>query len=157
MVSDSTTSATAEPVLSGHAAGEADSAVADFGQLKQRLEELASYLGHYLAVNRDRLFSKAQRGLVLLAGLAIAAVVVLAFFATGGVLLCLGIALAINAATGSTWMGPLLTGLAVLLLMACGTLWAMHRVDAMAKKRFSHACQIRRAKLRVRYGRGIDE
>ena len=157
MVSDSTTSVNAEPTPSDTASEKADSAVADFGELKQRLEELVSYLGHYMTVKRDRLFSKAQRGLVLLAGLAVAAVVVLAFFATGGVLLCLGIALAINATTGSTWMGPLLTGLAVLLLMAFGTLWAMRRVDAMAMKRFSHACEVRRAKLRVRYGRGIDE
>ena len=157
MVSDSTTSVTAETTPSDTAAEKADSAVADFGELKHRLEELVCYLGHYMAVKRDRLFSKAQRGLVLLAGLAVAAVVVLAFFATGGALLCLGIALAINAATGSMWMGPLLTGLAVLLLMAAGTLLTMRRVDAMVKKRFSHACQIRRAKLRVRYGRGIDE
>ena len=157
MVIDSTTSATAEPTPSGQAAGKADSAVANLAELKQRFEELTCYFGHYMAVKRDRLFSKAQRGLVLMVGIAVAAVVVLAFFATGGVLLCLGIALAINAATGSTWMGPLLTGLALLLLMAGGTRLAIRRVDAMAKKRFSLACQIRRDKLRVRYGRGIDE
>jgi tetrahydromethanopterin S-methyltransferase subunit G len=157
MVSDPNTSATAEPPPSGKADSEAGSAAADFENVKQRLEELGRYLGHYLTVKRDRLLRKVQRSLVLLAGIAVAAVVVLAFLATAGVLLCVGIALALNAATGSTWMGPLFTGLVVLLLLAGGTFWAMRRVDRLAMKRFSQRCQTRRAELRLRYGRGIDE
>ncbi len=157
MMSDPKTSATAEPPPSGDAAAHADSPAADFEDLKQRLEELGRYLGHYLAVKRDRLFRKAQRSLVLLTGVAVAAVVVLAFLATAGVLLCVGIAMAISAATGSLWMGPLLTGLMVLLLVAGGTLWGIRRIDRLALKRFAHKSQLRRAELRLRYGRGIDE
>lgn len=157
MVSDPTTSATAEspPVRDENA--QADSAAADFADLKQRLEELGRYLGHYLAVKRDRLLRSAKRRLVLLTGVAFAAIAVLAFLATAGVLLCVGIALGVNAATGSTWMGPLFTGLAVLLLLAGGTFWAMRRVDRIALKQFAHKSQLRRAELRLRYGRGIDE
>lgn len=157
MLSDPDTSATAEPPPSGGPAAPNDSAAPDFEDLKQRLEELGRYLAHYLAVKRDRLLRKAQRSLVLLTGLVAAAVVVLAFLATAGVLLCVGIALAISAATGSTWMGPLFTGLIILLLLAGGTLWAMRRVDRLAIKRFAHKSQLRRAELRLRYGRGIDE
>lgn len=157
MVSDPNTSATTEAPSPGGAAAEAGPAVGDFEDFKQRLEELGRYVGHYLAVKRDRLLRKTKRSLVLVAGIVVAAVVVLAFLATAGVLLCLGIALAINAATGTIWMGPLLTGLAVLLLLAGGTVWAMRRVDRMAVKRFTHSCQTRRAELRLRYGRGIDE
>ena len=154
---DTFPSATAEPTHSGDAAGKTDSAVADFSDLKQRLKELGDYFRHYWAVKRDHLLRKSQLRLVLLGGIVLASVVMLAFLATAGVLLGVGIAFAINVATGSTWMGPLLTGLSLLLLLVCGTVWAKCRVDTMAMKRFSHRCQTRRAELRVRYGRGIDE
>ena len=157
MVNDPNISATAEPTPCGDASKETDSAVADFADLQHRLEELGRYFGQYLAVKKDRLLRKTQRSLVLLAGLVVAAVVVLGFLATAGVLLCVGIALGINAATGSAWIGPLLTGLTILLLLGGGIVWAMRRVDRMAMRRFSQRCQTRRAELRIRYGRGIDE
>ena len=157
MLSEPETFATTESPPSGEAHDEARSPGAEFEALKQRVEELGRYLSHYLAVKRDRLLRKAQRSLVLLTGIAVAAVVVLAFLATAGVLLCVGIALAISTATGSAWMGPLFTGLLVLLLLAGGTFWGMRRVDRLSLQRFAHKSQLRRAELRLRYGRGIDE
>jgi type IV secretory pathway TrbD component len=157
MVSDPNTSATAEPRGAPGEESQAGSAAADFEDLKQRLEELGRYAGHYLAVKRDRLLRKAQRSLVLVTGVAAAAVVVLAILATAGVLFCVGIALAISAATGLTWLGPLVTGAGILLGLAGGTFWGMRRVDQRALRRFAHKSTLRRAELRVRYGRGIDE
>lgn len=154
---NTSTSATAEATPADDTAGLADSAVADFSDLKQRLKELGDYFRHYWAVKRERLRRKSQRSLVFVGGIVLASVVMLAFLATAGVLLCVGIAVALNVATGSIWMGPLLTGVTVLLLLAGGTVWAKCRVDTMAMKRFSDRCQTRRAELRVRYGRGIDE
>jgi hypothetical protein len=156
MVSDPNTSATAEPKAAGEAHAQAGSAVADFNDLKQRLEELGRYFGYYLTVKRDRLLREVQRRLVLLAAIAVAAVVAMAFLAAAGAMLCVGIALAINVAAGSTWMGPLLTGLAVLLLLAGGTFWAMRHLDRIAIKRFSHRRRLRRSEFRLRYGRDID-
>lgn len=157
MVMENPNSATVEPRAEEQANSAADSVVAELHDLRRRLEELGRYLLHYLTIKKDRLTRAAQRGLVWAAAGVIAAVLMLAFIATAGALLCIGIAMAISQLTGIAWLGPLATGLLVLLVVVGGAVVALWYMDRALMRRFTHKCQRRRAELRFRYGRGIDE
>lgn len=135
----------------------ARSAAADLHDLQRRAEEIGRYLRYLLSLKKERWLRRVRRSLWLVVAAILGGVVAVSILAAASVLLCVGIALALNRAFGSAWIGPLVTGAALLALIAGGFFIAMRVLEKRAAAALQHRHEVARAELQLRYGRGFDE
>jgi len=137
--------------------GAAQSAAAELHEVQRHAEEIGRYLRYLLSLKKERVVRGLRRSLWLAAGALLAAVVGLSVLASASVLLCVGVAMALNRAFDSMWVGPLVTGAGVLVLAGAGFFVAVRLMERRAAAAMRHRHEVQRAELRLRYGRGIDE
>jgi hypothetical protein len=128
-----------------------------FNEAVRRVAEAREDLVYLLAVEFDRLKLKFRR-FVILAGVAIAALIVLlAVLVSATALLLWGLADLIGGAFGGrTWVGALIVGGGVLLLAVGGTyggIWSWNRVAFRAAKRRYEG---RKQRQRDKFGHSVD-
>jgi hypothetical protein len=127
------------------------------GQLLGDMAALAAFCEHYLAARRDALRARVRRwALMFVAGI-IAAVAGATAIVAATVLALEGIARGIAAATGSLWIGQLITGFGVLLVIglavAAGAAYFLRTSSRQTKEKYER----RRKQQHAAFGRGVGQ
>jgi integral membrane sensor domain MASE1 len=135
----------------------AQSAAADFKDMLRRAEEIGRYLRYLMSIKKERVSRSLRRTLWLVVAGVLGAVVGMAIVATAGVLVCIGIAAALNRAFESSWIGTLVTGVGILALIGGAFVLATRATEKKAAAALRHRHEVERAELKMRYGRGLDE
>jgi hypothetical protein len=122
-----------------------------------RLREIPDYLEYFLTakLNQFRLWiRKIRRALYLsfLSLIAVATAVAASVF-----LLCRGVADAIGALVGRVWLGDLLTGLGLLIILAVAVPFALARAARISKMNTFQAYERRRQRHREKHGIDVHE
>lgn len=167
---DARTSAPNAGVGTGAATGVAGSASASAGSTDvppspaaafsfagERLLEAIQYAGYYLAARLDLLKLTFRRILVFAALGVVGLLVGGAVVVTAGVLVCAGIAGLIGSLVGRGWVGDLVTGLAILGIVAAGTVWAMSWITRTGRAATVAAYEQRKQQQRESFGTDVHE
>jgi hypothetical protein len=122
-----------------------------------RLREIPDYLEYFLAakLNQFRLWiRKIRRALYLsfLSLIAVATAVAASVF-----LLCRGVADALGTLFGRKWVGDLLTGIVLLVILAVAVPFAMARAARLSRLNTFQAFERRRERHRDKHGIDIHE
>jgi len=122
-----------------------------------RLREIPDYLEYFLAakLNQLRLWTRKVRRAVYLSFLSLVAVAT--GVAAGVFLLCRGISDAISVWVGRRWLGDLLTGLLLLVVLAVAVPFAMVRAARISRLKTFAAYERRRRRHREKHGTDVHE
>lgn len=132
------------------AAGSAASTISD------RLAEIREYAGYYAATKTDAIKVKVTWLAVYAALGMVAAVVGVAALATAGVLLVRGVAGALGALFGGRdWLGELVTGLGLLLLLGIGAVVVLKVLSGTFKRKLMAKYEQRHHDQRERFGADV--
>jgi O-antigen ligase len=135
----------------------ASRAAADFRDIQRRTEEIWRYLRYLLSLKKERILRSTRRTLWLVAGGIIALAISFSVLSTAAVLVCVGIALGLNRAFDSIWIGPFVTGVGIIALVAGAFVVATRIIEKKAAEALKRRYEVERAELKLRYGRGFDE
>jgi hypothetical protein len=127
-----------------------------FAKVADRLGEIRDYAGYYADTKTDAIKAKVTT-LAFYAVLGIVAGVVgLAALATAGVLLVSGIAHALAALFGGrVWLGELVTGLGLLLLLGVGAFVGLKVLTASTKRKLMAKYEQRHQDQRAKFGTDV--
>lgn len=128
-----------------------------FEALRLHIAEIKEYAGYLSGLKKAKLIAKLRS--IALAGIAGAAGLLLAATAAviGVVLMMLGLAHAIASATGRPWLGEIIVGGGVLILLGGTVAMAFSKVKAKARRKTMLAFEGRKEKQRARFHRSIDQ
>ena len=132
-----------------------ESVKASAATLSERFGEIREYASYYFSTKTDALKSKLT-WLAIYAALGIVGVIVgLAVVATAGVLLVRGIAHGLGAAFGRPWLGELVTGLGLLLLLGLGIFIGLKVLTGTFKRKLMAKYEQRHKDQRERFGADV--
>ncbi|MGH7215535.1 MAG: phage holin family protein [Tepidisphaeraceae bacterium] len=144
-------------VDNGHTDVSGEPVTEAFRQAASRIGELKEYASYYASAKVDGVKASLRRLLVyaalgVVAGLAGAALAV-----TACVLTLVGLARLINSAAQSAWLGQLLVGLGVLLIMGVGAFVGMSMMTKASKNRTVAKYELRQRKQRDDFGHDVAQ
>ncbi len=153
MSEDPATAQTAQPPTES----DAPSPAAPLADAAGRLREIPDYLEYWITakLNQLRLWIRRLRRAVYLSFLLLIGVATAV--GTSVFLLCRGVAEAIGQMVGRPWLGDLLTGTVLLLVLAVAVPIAMARAARLSKQSTFAAYERRRQRHRERHGTDVHE
>ena len=132
-----------------------ESVKASAATIGQRFGEIREYASYYFSTKTDALKSKFT-WLAIYAALGIVgAIVGVAILATAGVLFVRGIAHGLGAAFGRAWLGELVTGLGLLLLLGVGIVVGLKVLSGTFKRKLMEKYEQRHKDQRERFGADV--
>jgi hypothetical protein len=153
MSEDPATAQTAQPPIES----DAPSPAVPLADAADRLREIPDYLEYFLTakLNQFRLWIRKVRRAVYLSFLSLVAVAT--GVAAGVFLLCRGVSDAISVLVGRRWLGDLLTGFLLLIVLAVAVPFAMARAARLSKQSTFAAYERRRQRHREKHGTDVHE
>jgi len=134
-----------------------ESAKASAATIGERFGEIREYASYYLATKTDALKSKLVWIAIYAALAIVGGIVGIAVLATAGVLLVRGIADGLGAAFGKPWLGELVTGLGLLLLLGLGVVIGLKVMSGSFKRKLMAKYEQRHQEQRERFGADVLE
>lgn len=132
-------------------------ATSAIGTIGERLGEIREFAGYYVDTKTDAVKVKLTT-YGIYAGLGVVGGIVgVAALATAGVLIVRGMAEGLGAAFGHQWLGDLVTGLGLVLLLAVGGLVTLKILTASFKRKMVAKYEQRRQDQRSRFGTDVHQ
>lgn len=128
-----------------------------FRELRSRSNEIAEYTQYLIAIEIDRLLLRTKRLAVMGAFAALGAVIAGVILLASAALLIVGLAGVIGQALGSFWLGAIVVGAGVMLLLAASCAFGWWYLNHSALTQLRAKYQERRARQRSRFGRDIQD
>jgi len=134
-----------------------ESVKSSFATIGERFGEIREYASYYVSTKTDALKSKVTWLAIYAALGIIGAIVGVAVLATAGVLLVRGIADGLGAAFDRPWLGELVTGLGILLLLGIGVVVGLKILSGTFKRKLMAKYEQRHQEQRERFGSDVLE
>ena len=121
-----------------------------------KLAEIRAYFAHFVAAKIDGI-KVSLRNAGIYAALGVVGLIALAaVIATTVALLLVGIAGALGAAVGHVWLGQIITGVLMLILLGVGVMVGMGIVNKSFRSKTVQKYEERKRQERIRFGRDVE-
>ena len=133
--------------------------VADaFASVRRQLRQVQEFINFYLLVQADRLKLAVRKLIIAVAAGILLLIAGAAFLVTAAVQVCIGIAHLLTIAFGGrAWLGDLVTGVVIWIVVAGGTYLGISSIIKKSRKATMEKYEQLRQQQRTQFGRDVGE